>query len=560
MKKWLKRFKRKIKYNRKANNILLFIIVMFLFMGVGYAYLNATLTINGTGKVTKTTWDVHFENIQPVTGSVSPTIAPVISNDTTVSFSATLNEPGDFYSFDIDLVNAGTIDASIGSLDITPVLTSEQQEYFEYSIKYKGGLNVQEGDALSHGDTKTIEILFRYKELDNHDLYPDEDVTFNFSITINAIQGSYNKELSVLRATSSSDRTAYRSDTYRNNIKTITLDDHINPPSGYIESWDVSEGNNGNVMAYITTNGDDSTMYDLYIQGNGHLYAPEDSSFLFSNIYNAEEFINLNILDTSNVTDMSYMFMGISGMDTLDLSSFDTSNVTDMSYMFSTIEDFPPVLKRIIGIENFKTTNVTDISYMFSYQTYLEELDLSGWNTSNITDMSFTFNQCSRLRSLNINGWNTSNVTDMSNMFYACSKLESLNVTSFNTAQVTSMRGMFESCTSLTSLNLTFFNTSNVTDMSFMFWNSHRLSSLDLSSFNTNKVTSMQEMFKYCDRLDTIIVSNNFVTSNVTNSNYMFTGCTFLVGGNGTTYNSSYTDKTYARIDAPGTPGYFTSS
>ena len=127
MKKWLKRFKRKIKYNRKANNILLFIIVMFLFMGVGYAYLNATLTINGTGKVTKTTWDVHFENIQPVTGSVSPTIAPVISNDTTVSFSATLNEPGDFYSFDIDLVNAGTIDASIGSLDITPVLTSEQQ-------------------------------------------------------------------------------------------------------------------------------------------------------------------------------------------------------------------------------------------------------------------------------------------------------------------------------------------------------------------------------------------------------------------------------------------------
>ena len=186
--KALKRLRRKIKYNRKVNSIVMFFFVLFLFMGVGYAYLNATLSITGTGKVTKTTWDVHFENIQPIDGSVTPTSAPAISNGTTVSFSATLNEPGDFYSFDIDLVNAGTIDASIGSLDITPVLTSEQQEYFEYSIKYKGGLNVQEGDALSHGNTKTIEILFRYKELDNHDLYPDEDVTFNFTITINAVQ------------------------------------------------------------------------------------------------------------------------------------------------------------------------------------------------------------------------------------------------------------------------------------------------------------------------------------------------------------------------------------
>jgi len=39
----------------------------------------------------------------------------------------------------------------------------------------------------------------------------------------------------------------------------------------------------------------------------------------------------------------------------------------------------------------------------------------------------------------------------------------------------------------------------------------------------------------------------------------MFNGCTSLVGGNGTTYNSSHTDATYARIDRAGTPGYFTA-
>ena len=40
----------------------------------------------------------------------------------------------------------------------------------------------------------------------------------------------------------------------------------------------------------------------------------------------------------------------------------------------------------------------------------------------------------------------------------------------------------------------------------------------------------------------------------------MFGDCTRLKGGNGTAYNSSYTDKTYARIDASGTPGYFTAN
>lgn len=38
----------------------------------------------------------------------------------------------------------------------------------------------------------------------------------------------------------------------------------------------------------------------------------------------------------------------------------------------------------------------------------------------------------------------------------------------------------------------------------------------------------------------------------------MFTSATKLVGGNGTKFNSSYEDATYARIDKEGEPGYFT--
>jgi len=69
----------------------------------------------------------------------------------------------------------------------------------------------------------------------------------------------------------------------------------------------------------------------------------------------------------------------------------------------------------------------------------------------------------------------------------------------------------------------------------------------------------MRHMFSSVTNLKTIYVSDKFNTGNVTNSSGMFTGSTNLVGGKGTKYNSSYVDKTYARIDGgTSNPGYFT--
>ena len=79
---------------------------------------------------------------------------------------------------------------------------------------------------------------------------------------------------------------------------------------------------------------------------------------------------------------------------------------------------------------------------------------------------------------------------------------------------------------------------------------------LDLSGWNTSNVKSMSAMFYDCRTLKTIYVSDSWNTDNVTSSSSMFTNCTSLVGDNGTKYNSSYTNKTYARIDKAGAPGY----
>jgi hypothetical protein len=70
----------------------------------------------------------------------------------------------------------------------------------------------------------------------------------------------------------------------------------------------------------------------------------------------------------------------------------------------------------------------------------------------------------------------------------------------------------------------------------------------------------MSSMFYGCSLLVTIQVGDGWTTAKVTNSDNMFYGCVELKGGNGTGYNASYTDKTYARIDGKEGSGYFTAS
>ena len=63
--------------------------------------------------------------------------------------------------------------------------------------------------------------------------------------------------------------------------------------------------------------------------------------------------LDLSSFNTSNVTDMRYIFSECSSLTSLDLSSFNTSNVTDMSWMF----DGCSFLTATINIMNAGVTN-----------------------------------------------------------------------------------------------------------------------------------------------------------------------------------------------------------
>ena len=257
--------------------------------------------------------------------------------------------------------------------------------------------------------------------------------------------------------------------------------------------------------------------------------------------------LDVTNFNTENVTGMNSMFYKCSALTSLDVSKFNTGNVTDMSYMFYKCSALTS-----LDVTNFNTANVKNMVYMFSNCSALTSLDVTKFNTANVEKMGYMFSNCSALTSLDVTKFNTENVTYMADMFSNCSALTSLDVTNFNTANVKNMSYMFSNCSALLSLDVANFNTAKVTDMSYMFSSCVALTSLYLTNFNTEKVTNMGQMFSGCQALTTIYASSKFVTTQVSDSRFMFYNCKKLKGEEECT-NDKATDKTYAKIEG----GYF---
>ncbi|WP_285015601.1 BspA family leucine-rich repeat surface protein [Lactococcus garvieae] len=253
------------------------------------------------------------------------------------------------------------------------------------------------------------------------------------------------------------------------------------------------------------------------IEFTGKVIAPKDSAWLFSTLSNLREFSGISNFDTSNVTDMSFMFRGGKSLMNLDLSSFDLSNVTSMFGMFEGVSSLTN-----LDLSSFDTSSVTTMTAMFREASSLRDLDLSGFDTSNVTDMSYMFEGASSFTNLDLSGFDTSNVTNMYRMFNGASSLTNLDLSSFDTSNVTNMTEMFWDASSLTNLDLSSFDTSNVINMYGMFKKASSLTNLDLSSFDTSSVKSMTAMFREASSLTNLDLSS-FDTSNVTNMTNMFT-------------------------------------
>ncbi|WP_185324758.1 BspA family leucine-rich repeat surface protein [Listeria innocua] len=134
--------------------------------------------------------------------------------------------------------------------------------------------------------------------------------------------------------------------------------------------------------------------------------------------------LDLSNLDTSQVTDMSWMFYGARGLTSLDVSGFDTSKVTNMTYMFAATDEGLTSL----DVSGFDTSKVTNMTYMFAATKGLTSLDVSGFDTSQVTNMANMFRDTWSLTSLDLSNFDTSKVINMTYMFYGTSKLQNLTL------------------------------------------------------------------------------------------------------------------------------------
>ena len=217
---------------------------------------------------------------------------------------------------------------------------------------------------------------------------------------------------------------------YRKEIRNVTFQDSINIPASVQENhkWDVSVSQNGKVMAYVVPRNTSPETYDLYIQGDGKVYANPDSSFLFDEFRNLDS-IKLNNFDTSRVISMAGMFYAAgrnSEIFTIDLgNNFDTSNVIDMEQLFNQMGYKSKNFTLDLG-NKFDTSKVTNMHKMFWHIGYSNPnftLKIGNkFNTSKVTNMKRMLGNIGYSNPnfrLDCSGWDVSSVTNHDEFYIA---------------------------------------------------------------------------------------------------------------------------------------------
>lgn len=173
---------------RKRSSILVLLLMMLIGVTVGYAALSTDLTITGTSKIKSSSWDIHFENVQVKSGSVTASVAPVANSSdkkTELTYTIELVKPGDFYEFDVDVVNGGSVDAKLSALPTISGVSAEQEAYTNYTFTHKSGTDIAVGETIAAGGKTTFTVRVEYdKNVQASDL-PTSDQNMTLTVAMN---------------------------------------------------------------------------------------------------------------------------------------------------------------------------------------------------------------------------------------------------------------------------------------------------------------------------------------------------------------------------------------
>jgi len=144
--------------SRRNTRYLILILLLFCIV-LGYAFTSTTLKIDGQSSVLKQTWDVYWDTPVVKSGSVSNT-PPTRSGEgdqsnVKLTWTVDLTVPGEYYEFEVDAVNNGTIDAMITGITptVSPALPTNP-DYIKYSVTYEDGTTPAVNDLLKKKSRK----------------------------------------------------------------------------------------------------------------------------------------------------------------------------------------------------------------------------------------------------------------------------------------------------------------------------------------------------------------------------------------------------------------------
>lgn len=169
------------KFNTKQSFCFLIIFFLLVSIGIGYSVLTSNISLKGTTKINKASWNVRFENYKFDSASnATATSLTATSNYTKLNFGGTLNNPGNQLKLTTYVANRGTIDAMLSKITLSG-LTTDQTKYLEYSVTYSNGQSLAAKDKLAVGESLPLIVTVKYKNV-NTKFTADQSISLSISL------------------------------------------------------------------------------------------------------------------------------------------------------------------------------------------------------------------------------------------------------------------------------------------------------------------------------------------------------------------------------------------
>lgn len=161
-------------------------------------------------------------------------------------------------------------------------------------------------------------------------------------------------------------------------------------------------------------------------------------------------------------------------------------------------------------MKSLDTSNVTDMGFMFA-NSYVDDLDLSVLNTSKVTNMDRMFSAMNTASGeLDVSSLDVSHMRDLSQMFSNCGCSKIILGSNFNISKAENLYGMLRQCKKITSIDISSFSkfgTYSRVEFGYLFYMCDLLETI-VGELDLHNATSVSSMLDYCPKLTSVTLKN----------------------------------------------------